>query len=101
HRRRKWYWAGMAMLLISGGIFTADYLLNKQPINAVANKLQSSLSATQEAKNAFPNSDGFITKNTSSPNTVGVQVSADQIQRTAGNSIEASLLFKLVSFENG
>jgi hypothetical protein len=36
HGRRRWYWAGMAVLLLGAGIFSADYFLDKQSLNKIA-----------------------------------------------------------------
>ncbi len=52
HGRRRWYWTGLAVLLVGAGLFTAGYLLNKQTINPLVSRLQPSLTATQEAKTA-------------------------------------------------
>src|SRR5215510_14376575 len=50
HGRRRWYWAGLAVLLLGAGIFSADYLLNERTVSQLANKMQPSLTATQMAK---------------------------------------------------
>src|SRR3954471_4068316 len=47
HGRRRWYWAGMAVLLLGAGIFSADYLLNRYSLNQVAKEMQPSLTALQ------------------------------------------------------
>src|SRR4051812_34419230 len=47
HGRRGWYWAGMAVLLLGAGIFSADYLLNRHSLNQVAKEMQPSLTALQ------------------------------------------------------
>jgi hypothetical protein len=56
HTRRRWYWAGMAILLLGAGIYSADYFMSKHEVNAVANKLQSSSSAAQQSRDAIQSS---------------------------------------------
>ena len=93
HRRRRWYWAGMAILLLGAGIYTADYLVNKQAVNAVATKLQSSLTATQEA--SVLQQSPTITDPASTPasNPVRARISGDRGSHDVIGFPEASLSF--------
>src|SRR6476620_2242224 len=56
HGRRRWYWTGLASLMLGAGIFTAGYLLKKQAVDPLASKMQASLTATQQAEQALSNS---------------------------------------------
>ena len=49
HGRRRWYWAGLGVILLGACLFTASYLVKEHTVNPLANNLQSSLSATQDA----------------------------------------------------
>src|SRR5437762_891946 len=49
HGRRRWYWPGMAVVLLGLGVFTTDYLLNEQPGKQFAQKIQPSLTVLQQA----------------------------------------------------
>jgi len=94
HRRRKWYWAGMAILLLGAGIYSADYLVSKQSVNTVAKKMQPSLSATQEASKVLQQSqstsnDVFSTP----PNAVVTRVSSTGRTTNGASYPEVSLSF--------
>jgi len=101
HGRRRWYWAGMAVLLLSAGIFSADYLLTRQSLNQVAKEMQPSLTALQlkqPGKTANKNITGSnIKRSNSSPEQVSTH--ADFIPVTVsveytsplGNVVESGM----------
>jgi len=49
HGRRRWYWAGLGVILLGACLFTASYLVKEHTVTPLANNLQSSLSASQDA----------------------------------------------------
>jgi hypothetical protein len=49
HGRKRWYWTGMAVILLGLSVFTTDYLLNQQARKHLAQKMQPSLTALQES----------------------------------------------------
>ncbi|HYC27658.1 MAG TPA: hypothetical protein VEB42_02565, partial [Chitinophagaceae bacterium] len=48
HGRRRWRWAGLAILLLSIGAYTGNYYLSDRPAAKLANNIQSSISAITE-----------------------------------------------------
>jgi len=48
HGRRRWRWAGLAILLLSIGVYTGNYYLSDKPASRLANNIQASISATTE-----------------------------------------------------
>jgi hypothetical protein len=48
HGRGRWRWAGLAILLLSIGVYTGNYYLSDKPAAKLANNIQSSISATTE-----------------------------------------------------
>jgi hypothetical protein len=93
HTRRRWYWAGMAILLIGAGIFTAEYFMNKQTVNAVALKLQASLTATQDAGNFLQHQATSNTISTPGSNAVAARGSSNRADGSTPRFAEASLSF--------
>jgi hypothetical protein len=81
HTRRRWYWAGMAILLLGAGIYTANYFVNTHAVNAVAKKLQSSLSATQQVYGTIQHSQADADANsTQGSNARPERISAEPVQ---------------------
>lgn len=48
HGRKKWRWAGLAVLLLGIGIYTADQYFSDKPANQIANNIQPSITAASE-----------------------------------------------------
>ena len=48
HGRRRWRWAGLAILLLSIGAYTGNYYLSDKPAAKLADNIQASISATTE-----------------------------------------------------
>lgn len=77
HGRRRWYWAGLGVILLGACLFTASYLVKEHTVNPLANSLQSSLSATQDAgdqnqlSTAQANTNKSIAANSSPERTPG------------------------------
>jgi hypothetical protein len=70
HGRRRWYWAGTAVLLLGAGNFSASYLLKEQTVNQLAKQMQPHLLLLkwQIRNQSFPigrNTSGEILSNSS------------------------------------
>jgi len=94
HTRRRWYWAGMAILLIGAGIYSAGYFMNTHAVNAVAKKSQPSLHSTQQTSDALQLSQSYLVSNsTPLSNAVPARVSADSYEISSSQLPVASLIF--------
>src|SRR5688572_7305515 len=49
HGRRRWHWAGLAVLLIGVGIYSGNYYLAGKPANKIARNMETSINATNNA----------------------------------------------------
>ena len=94
HGRRRWYWAGLSVLLLGVGFFTADFLLKERTVNPLALKLQSSLTATQEASQQVPTPIAeSATRNLSIANSSPERVSGRVPDFSKAGDIETSFPF--------
>lgn len=48
HGRRRWHWAGLAVLLLGIGIYTGNYYLSGKPANKIAKNIQPSITAANQ-----------------------------------------------------
>src|SRR5690348_49401 len=93
HTRRRWYWAGMAILLLGAGIYSANYFMNTHAVNAVAKKLQSSLSATQQASDALQQPQADYNANSTPRSNAGPVRVLAPIEEFATSQFPESSLF--------
>jgi hypothetical protein len=49
HGRKRWRWAGLAVLLLGIGIYTADLYFSDKPANQIAKNIQPSITAATES----------------------------------------------------
>ena len=94
HGRRRWYWAGLGVVLLGACLFTASYLVKEHTVNPLANKLESSINATQNIPDGdqLSSVEGSIDNSTagkSSPQRVSEQRNAERFT----SSIAANLPF--------
>jgi hypothetical protein len=88
HGRRRWYWAGMAVLLLGAGIFSADYLLNREPLNRIAKEMQPSLTAVELTQATGTPNTSLITSGSKPSNISSERAGKDAYTIPAKVSIE-------------
>jgi hypothetical protein len=94
HGRRRWYWTGLVVMLLGAGLFTAEYLLKEQTVNPLAERIQSSLDAAQQAgQEVQPTTPPKTTTNYLLSNPSQERISEGVADNLVANSIESSLPF--------
>jgi len=94
HGRRRWYWAGLGVILLGACLFTASYLVKERTVNPLANNLQSSLSATQDAGDKDQlNSPQTSTNKSISANLGPERIPGQEQERVFSKSIERGFPF--------
>src|SRR4030095_1324624 len=93
HGRRRWYWAGFAVLLLCGGFFSANYLLKENTVNPLAAKMQPSLTATQQAQQSRVPTAENLNQNDALSNQRPEQITAVSPFSVRTSSIESSIPF--------
>ena len=87
HGRKRWHWAGLAILLLGIGIYTGNYYLAGKPGNKLARNIEPSISATNENINEHSN-----TPNTSGNNITSSTPASGDNAVDASNSSRTQLL---------
>jgi len=92
HGRRRWYWAGVAVLLLGAGFFTTEYLLNVRTVTPLAAKLQPSLTAIQMAEqNSIASQSNKTNSSSTRSNPVPAPFSRQGTFAVENFSVERSL----------
>jgi hypothetical protein len=94
HGRRRWYWTGLAVLLLGAGFFTADLLMKERTVAPLASKIQPSLTDAQQAgQQAQLLATRSATTNLNSANSSPERINDQNPEYFGLNSIETSIPF--------
>lgn len=97
HGRRRWHWAGLAVLLLGLGLYTGNYYLAGKPANKIARNIEPSLNAATDNSSitsdnstlASDRNDPTATENTSNAGTIDANTTTAD-NTVAGNTTPIS-----------
>lgn len=84
HGRKRWHWAGLAVLLLGIGTYTGNYYLSDEPAAKIAGNIQPSITAANQAQRSNTPASGNTT-DAGRENAANTNSSATAVRNVTGN----------------